>query len=251
MTRSGPCAAPVTRWVDLTGVDAGTSDILHLAEPLIGVADVGHAGTGLFLAGLGNRLANLARCETQGTLLDAVAHARPDYVILGGAVDDSDLAALRGAMHTATLGVVLLGPQEAAPDPVPQIEIEVFDPAEGPDAFTLRLRALMRRCRPVALTSRCRAGGLMLDEAAMTLNAAGETASLSLEDFRLLGPLFDVPGRVWPREDLLRLAYGSQTRNGLRTIDVKLNRTRRRLRAALALDPIRSVRGEGYTLAAD
>ncbi len=232
-------------------MDAGNPDILHLAEPLIGVADVGHAGTGLFLSRLGDRLANLARCETQGVLLDAVARKRPDYAILDGAVDDGDLAALRGAMHTATLGVVLMGPQDAAPDPVPQIEIEVFDPAEGIDAFTLRLRALMRRCRPVALASRCRTGRLTLDEAAMTLSVAGSTAALSLEDFRLLGPLFDMPGRVWSREDLLRLAYGAQTQNGLRTIDVKLNRTRRRLRAALDLDPIRSVRGEGYVLALD
>ncbi|WP_170119109.1 winged helix-turn-helix domain-containing protein [Roseicyclus mahoneyensis] len=184
-------------------------------------------------------------------LLDAVARGRPDYVILGAAAEDADLAALRAAMHTATLGIVLIGPQGATPAPGPQFGIETFDPADGPDAFTLRLRALMRRCRPVALASRCRAGGLTLDEAAMTVSVAGSSATLSLEDFRLLGPLFDMPGRVWPREELLRLAYGSQTQNGLRTIDVKLNRTRRRMRAALGHDPIRSVRGEGYMLAPD
>ena len=250
-TRSAPCAARATRWADRTTVHAGSSDILHLAEPLIGVADVADGAVAGFLDGLGDRLANLARCDGWPAVLAAVAVRRPDYVLLGGAVAAEDLGALCGAMRTATLGVVILDASGGAVEPVAQLEVEMVDPASGPDAFTLALRALMRRCRPVALSGRCRAGGVTLDEAALTLSAEGAVAPLSLEDFRLIGPLFDRPGRVWSREDLLRLAYGAATANAVRTIDVKLNRTRRRLRAALGRDPVRSVRGEGYILDPD
>lgn len=229
-----------------------TGDILHLAEPLTGVADLGDEAVARLLVGLGDRLGNLARCEGRVATVEAVSTRRPDYVLLGGGLSATDVLGLRAAMHTATLGVVIL--RETAQlgdlraDGPAQIEIEPLNPAEGLNGFTLHLRALMRRCRPVALGGRLAAGAVTLDEAAMTLSTPAATAALSLEDFRLLGPLFDVPGQVWPREALLRLAYGAQTANGLRTVDVKLNRTRRRLRAALGQDPVRSVRGSGYIL---
>jgi two-component system phosphate regulon response regulator PhoB len=236
----------------VTGVTVlpASGDIVHLAEPLTGLADLGDASVALFLAGLGDRLGNLTRCEGRRAVIDAVSERRPDYVLLGGGLSQTDIDHLRAAMHTAALGVVIL---RAAPQPgdlpgaiPPQIEIEPLHPSLGLNGFALHLRALMRRCRPVALGGRRSAGGVTLDEAAMTLSNGVATAPLSLEDFRLLGPLFDVPGQVWPREALLRLAYGAQSANGLRTVDVKLNRTRRRLRAALGHDPVRSVRGAGY-----
>ena len=229
-----------------------TGDILHLAEPLKGVADVGDETVARFLATVGDRLGNLARCVGPAETFDAISAERSDYVLLGRGLGLADVGHLRQAMHTATLGVIVLRgtaqPDDAIDAIPPQIEVVSLDPAEDLNAFTLHLRALMRRCRPVALGGRLAAGDVTLDEAAMTLSTPVATAALSLEDFRLLGPLFDVPGQVWPREGLLKLAYGAQTANGLRTVDVKLNRTRRRLRAALGLDPVRSVRGSGYIL---
>lgn len=243
------------RWAELTGGAAASGDLLHLAEPLSGVADVSDASVARFLEGVGDRLGNLVRCDGRPEALTSVASQRPDYILMGGAVAPADIDAIRTAMRTAALGLVLLSEDPDAWAVIgnlpPQIEVEILDTAAGPTVFALHLRALMRRCRPVALAGRRTAGGATLDEAAMLLGMGAASAPLSLEDFRLLGPLFDMPGRIWPREDLLRLAYGAQTANGLRTVDVKLNRTRRRLRALLGRDPIRSVRGEGYMLDPD
>ncbi|MDG3040987.1 winged helix-turn-helix domain-containing protein [Roseicyclus marinus] len=228
-----------------------TGDILHLAEPLKGVADVADPSVAAFLAGVGDRLAHLARCEGPEALVSAVAETRPDYVLMGSIPDPALFEHLCAAMRSATLGVIVLARGGAIPaalrDAIPaRMGVDPLDPAEGLNGFTLHLRALMRRCRPVALTGRQRVGGMLLDEAALTLTGGAGQASLSLEDMRLIGPMFDVPGAVWSREALLRLAYGAQTENGLRTVDVKLNRARRRLRAALGQDPVRSVRGAGY-----
>ena len=227
-----------------------TSDTLvHLAESMGGVADMGDASVAAFVSPLGNHLAQLARRDGRAAVIEAVSELRPDYVLLGGPVGEADLVALAAAMKTASMGVLVLGSDMAADMCVPPLlELEAIDPAKGLGGFTLRLRGLMRRCRPVALAGRRSAGGVTLDEAAMTLGIGGASMPLSLEDFRLLGPLFDCPAQVWSREALLDLAYGTQTANALRTVDVKLNRTRRRVRAALGHDPIRSVRGVGYTL---
>jgi len=218
---------------------------------LIGVADLEDESVSAFVAALGDRLSRLARCAGRSALAAAISDHRPDYVLLGARADASDAEAIAAAMRTASLGVMIMWgdtrPHAVIDMPGP-FEVERFDRTEGLDMFTLRLRGLMRRCRPVALAGQRSTGGTTLDEAAMTLSYGSATVPLSLEDFRLLGPLFDLPGRVWSREDLLDLAYGAQSANAVRTVDVKLNRTRRRLRAALGHDPIRSVRGEGYIL---
>lgn len=229
-----------------------TGDILHLAEPLKGVADLGDPEVARFLSGAGDRLAHLVRSDGQAALIEAVAETRPDYILIGGLPDPALLERLCTVMRSATLGVIVLGgdglPDGAQEMTPTRIELAPLDPASGLNGFTLHLRALMRRCRPVALAGRRWVGGIVLDEAGLTLSDGAGQATLSLEDMRLIGPLFDVPGKVWSREALLRLAYGAQTMNGLRTVDVKLNRARRRLRAALGQDPVRSVRGEGYIL---
>ena len=235
-----------------TAVLPETGDLLHLAEPLRGVADLGDPLVARFLAGAGDRLAHLVRCEGEAAVLGAVAETRPDYVLIGQAPEPALFERISAAMRSATLGVLILdrdGPRACFHDIITaRIEVAPLDPAEGLNGFTLHLRALMRRCRPVALTGRQRVGALVLDEAGLTLSDAAGHATLSLEDMRLIGPLFDVPGAVWSREALLGMAYGAQTLNGLRTVDVKLNRARRRLRAALGQDPVRSVRGAGYIL---
>ena len=229
-----------------------TGDILHLAEPLKGVADLGDPAVALLLDGTEDRLAHLVRCDGQSALLEAVAGTRPDYVLIAGLPDPVLFESLCAVMRSATLGVIVLGrdglPEDLHDITPARIEVAPLDPAEGLNGLTLHLRALMRRCRPVALTGRQRVGGLLLDEAGLTLSDAARHATLSLEDMRLIGPLFDVPGAVWSRPALLRLAYGAHTANGVRTVDVKLNRARRRLRTALGQDPVRSVRGEGYIL---
>lgn len=230
-----------------------TGDILHLVEPLKGVADLADPSVAAFLAGVGDRLAHLVRCHGQAAMVAAVSETRPDYVLIGGIPDPALFTHLCAAMRSATLGVIVLARGGAAPvglnDMVStRMGVAPLDPAEGLNGFSLHLRALMRRCRPVALTGRQRVGGMVLDEAGLTLSSAAGQAILSLEDMRLIGPLFDVPGAVWSREALLRLAYGAQTENGLRTVDVKLNRARRRLRATLGQDPVCSVRGAGYIL---
>jgi DNA-binding response OmpR family regulator len=88
---------------------------------------------------------------------------------------------------------------------------------------------------------------VVLDEAGLTLAQGSAVMPPSLSDFRLFGPLFDPPGRVWSREALRHLTAGARMATAPRILDVKLNRTSR-LRDALGHDPIRSIRGQGYAL---
>ena len=56
------------------------------------------------------------------------------------------------------------------------------------------------------------------------------------------------PGRVWSREQLLDRVWGRDTYVDLRTVDVHVGRLRKALNRNNADDPIRTVRGAGYSL---
>ncbi|MGC2591427.1 MAG: winged helix-turn-helix domain-containing protein, partial [Xanthobacteraceae bacterium] len=67
-------------------------------------------------------------------------------------------------------------------------------------------------------------------------------------EFRLLEFLMERPGRVFSREQLLDGVWGSDVYIDERTVDVHVGRLRKALNRGHATDPIRTVRGAGYSL---
>ena len=57
----------------------------------------------------------------------------------------------------------------------------------------------------------------------------------------------EAPGRVWSRENLLDRVWGRTADVETRTVDVHIGRLRKVLRNGRG-DPIRTVRGFGYSL---
>ena len=75
--------------------------------------------------------------------------------------------------------------------------------------------------------------------------------ALAPTEFRLLRVLMERPGRVYSREQLLDLVWGRDSEVELRTVDVHVRRLRVALNANGAIDLIRTVRSEGYSLEAN
>lgn len=229
-----------------------------LAASLNCVAATQSAEVRAILEDLSPWMPNLVGCATQDAFLEAVSSHRPDIAVIGPGCTDDDLAALCDSLRTSALGLAVVDRRDGGiarrladvARATRRIEVEPLDAGAAPMESVLRLRALLRRCRPAALVEKRLVGDMTLDEAALTLTIGERTAPLSVEGFRILAPMFDDPDHVWTREELLALVYGAMTTNGPRTVDVKLNIVRRRLRAALGCDPVRAVRGQGYTIAA-
>ena len=59
------------------------------------------------------------------------------------------------------------------------------------------------------------------------------------------------PGRVFSREQLLNNVWGHDVYIDDRTVDVHIGRLRKALLHAWNSDPIRTVRGAGYSLVSD
>ena len=87
-------------------------------------------------------------------------------------------------------------------------------------------------------------GPLCLDMTSHTATMDGESLSLTAQEFALLRALMQSPDAAVTREQLLRTAWGYQTMGETRTVDVHIQRLRRKLGATC----IETVYKMGYRL---
>jgi two-component system phosphate regulon response regulator PhoB len=121
----------------------------------------------------------------------------------------------------------------------------VVKPFSVPELMA-RVKALLRRARPGAISSVLRAGDLELDRETFRVRRGGREVHLGPTEFRLLEFLMKTPGRVFSREQLLDGVWGHDVYVDERTVDVHIGRLRRALNRGRSRDPIRTVRGAGY-----
>src|SRR6185369_2423232 len=110
-----------------------------------------------------------------------------------------------------------------------------------------RIRSLLRRARPERVATVLGAGDLELDREKKRVSRSGREVHLGPTEFRLLEFLMENPGRVYTREQLLDSVWGRDVYIDERTVDVHVGRLRRALNRGRAADPIRTVRGGGYS----
>lgn len=109
-----------------------------------------------------------------------------------------------------------------------------------------RVRAILRRVRPDAVSSMLRAGDIELDRETHRARRAGRDITLGPTEFRLLEFLMQSPGRVFSRDLLLDGVWGRDVYVDERTVDVHVGRLRKAINRGREKDPIRTVRGSGY-----
>lgn len=114
-----------------------------------------------------------------------------------------------------------------------------------------RLRALLRRTRPGTVGESMSYGSLEMDTQQHKVMIDGNRVKLGPTEFRLLATFLEKPGRVWEREQLLDRVWGREADIDIRTVDVHVGRLRKALKEAGKTDPIRTVRGVGYSLDSD
>jgi two-component system, OmpR family, phosphate regulon response regulator PhoB len=122
----------------------------------------------------------------------------------------------------------------------------VVKPFSVPELMA-RVRALLRRARPEAISPVLKAGDLELDRGTFRVRRAGREVHLGPTEFRLLEFLMKSPGRVFSREQLLDGVWGRDVYVDERTVDVHIGWLRRAVNRGRGRDPIRTVRGAGYS----
>jgi two-component system, OmpR family, phosphate regulon response regulator PhoB len=111
-----------------------------------------------------------------------------------------------------------------------------------------RVRALLRRAHPERMAQVLSIGDIALDREKKRVTRGHRAIDLGPTEYRLLEFLMERPGRVFSREQLLNGVWGSENYIDERTVDVHVGRLRKALNRGQAEDPIRTVRGAGYSL---
>ena len=111
-----------------------------------------------------------------------------------------------------------------------------------------RVRALLRRSRPERVAKFLVVGDIDLDRANKRVRRGSRDIHLAPREFRLLEFLLERPGRVFSRAQLLDAVWGHAAEIDDRTVDVHIGRLRKALSKGSERNPIRTVRGVGYSL---
>jgi two-component system, OmpR family, response regulator len=192
----------------------------------------------------------------------ALDTARPDLIVLDLMLPGEDgLELCRDLRVRSNLPIIMLTARGEDTDRIVGLEMGADDylakPA-NPRELLARIKSVLRRARalpenlePEAVKS-FRFAGWTLDIDTRDLTAPdGVVVPLSGTEFKLLRVFLAHPNRVLSRDQLIELMISRDAGPFDRAIDVQVSRLRQRLRDD-AREPriIKTVRGEGYVLAA-
>lgn len=123
--------------------------------------------------------------------------------------------------------------------------VKPFSPRE----VVARVKAVLRRIKKGAAPERLLSfAGVVIEPEARTVTVNGALLALTPKEFDLLLTLARAPGRVFRREELLKLVWGYDFYGDSRTVDTHITRLREKLNQAGAPPLITTVWGVGYKL---
>lgn len=188
------------------------------------------------------------------TALALVAQQPPDLIVLDLMLPGlNGLEVARRLRASSAIPIIMLTARSEEADRVVGLELGADDYLPkpfSPRELLARIRAVLRRTQPEAVSERIHVAGVAIDLEARRAIVDGKEIELTGLEFDLLVALAKRAGRVVPRDVLLELAGRGDTVVSERTVDVHVSH----LRQKLGDDPrspkrIRTVRGVGYVLA--
>lgn len=112
------------------------------------------------------------------------------------------------------------------------------------EEMLLRIKALLRRSQ-IASARKLTIGKVTLDYDTLTVSSEDEKQTLPQKEFYLLYKLLSYPDRIFTRIQLMDEIWGMETESGDTTVNVHINRLRKRFDSYPEFEII-SVRGLGY-----
>jgi len=183
-----------------------------------------------------------------------ITEERPDLIILDwmlpGISGIEVCRLLRARAETRDIPIVMLTARGEETERVRGLATGADDyvvkPFSVPELMA-RVRGILRRANPDAVADTLRAGDISLDRRNRRVTRGSRDIALSPTEFRLLEHLMQSPGRVYSRAQLLDAVWGRDIYIDERTVDVHVGRLRKAIRRGREPDPIRTVRGMGYS----
>jgi two-component system, OmpR family, phosphate regulon response regulator PhoB len=184
----------------------------------------------------------------------ALAEEVPDLIILDwmlpGLSGIEICRMIRQRQDTETLPIVMLTARGEEAERVRGLATGADDYVVKPFSVVeiiARVRSILRRTSPTSIAEVLTQGDIVLDRSRKRVSRGLRDVNLSPTEFKLLEYLMQAPGRVYSRAQLLDRVWGNDVEVDERTVDVHVGRLRRQLARGREVDPIRTVRGSGYS----
>lgn len=184
-----------------------------------------------------------------------VREEKPDLIVLDWMLPNVSgieiCRRVKANPETRAIPIIMLSARSEEADRVRGLETGADDYVVKPYSVVelmARLRTQLRRTRPATMGERLMFEDIVLDAGEHRVFRDGQPLKLGPTEFRLLSTLMEKPGRVWTRDQLLDRVWGRDIYVDTRTIDVHVGRLRKALMVHGGIDPVRTVRGTGYSL---
>ncbi|MFK4825059.1 phosphate regulon transcriptional regulator PhoB [Paenochrobactrum sp. BZR 588] len=157
---------------------------------------------------------------------------------------------LRQRAETERLPIIMLTARGEESERVRGLAVGADDyvvkPFSTPELIA-RVKAMLRRANPSLLSHVLKVGDLILDRQQHRVYRKDKEVHLGPTEYRLLEYFMMAPGRVFSRSQLLDGVWGADIYVDDRTVDVHIGRLRKAINPNGSTDPIRTVRGAGYS----
>ncbi|MDE0303739.1 MAG: phosphate regulon transcriptional regulator PhoB [Albidovulum sp.] len=187
--------------------------------------------------------------------MELVQEAAPDVVVLDwmlpGISGLEVCRRIRANKLTRTIPVIMLSARTIEEDRISGLKSGADDYVTKPfsiEELMERVRACLRRTMPTAVGEIIECCDIKLDAEKYRVYRGGNQLHLGSTEYRLLATLMEKPGRVLTRDQLLVRVWGRRIFVETRTVDVHIARLRKSLCKFGGVDPIRTVRGVGYSI---
>jgi two-component system, OmpR family, response regulator BaeR len=177
-----------------------------------------------------------------------ILETRPDLVVLDLMLPGKDgLTICREVRAVSNVPIIFQTARVEEIDRLLGLELGADDyicKPFSPRELVARVKAVLRRTSPRQETV---APVLSMDETTWVALVRGISLDLTRREFQILHVMFNRPGRVYSRAQLLDLALPDDTTVVDRTVDSHIKNIRAKVKAVSPdWDPIRSVYGVGY-----
>jgi len=230
----------------------------NATEPLVLIVEDEPAQLEVLSYNLGSEGFRLAHARDGEEALLITDETQPDLIILDWMLPNMSgievCRRLKTRSETKHIPIIMLTARGEEADRVRGLETGSDDYVVKPysvNELIARVRAMLRRTRPGGVGETLEFGDIRLDAEQHKVTRNGKAVKLGPTEFRLLSTFIEKPGRVFSREQLLNRVWGHDAYVDLRTVDVHVGRLRKALNRNGAPDPIRTVRGAGYSLDSD
>ena len=193
--------------------------------------------------------------EDGDSFWSALQSGKPDLVVLDVMLPGKDgvtlLKLMKGSDEFRDIPVIMATARGSEYEKIQSLDLGADDYLVKPFGImemVSRVKAVLRRCKPVKETRLLKLDGLVLNPDEHTVTVDGERVVLTYKEYELLYLFLSQPGIAFTREQLLSSVWNTEYLGETRTVDMHIRTLRQKLGKYGHI--IETVRNVGYRLEA-